>query len=64
MPVTDPRFLDATVDDMMVDFYSHLFTDDPKAAEEIEDEDFNADDVAELINYKPTKSDDDEWETL
>ena len=47
---TDPRFLDATVADMLEDYWMHTFYDDPKAADEIEDEDFDPEKVAELIN--------------
>lgn len=37
----DPRFLDATVEDMMVDLYAHHFFENPKQAEEYEDADFD-----------------------
>lgn len=50
MTRTDPRFLDATVADMLEDYWMHTFYDDPKAADEIEDEDFDPEKVAELIN--------------
>lgn len=49
LTVTDPRFLDATIDEMMADYFAHTFFDDPKAAEEVVDEDFDPDDVARLI---------------
>lgn len=48
----------------MTDYYAHLFNDDPKAIEEVEDEDFNIDDVEELIKYKPKHQPDDDWETM
>ena len=36
--------------DMLEDYWMHTFYDDPKAADEIEDEDFDPEKVAELIN--------------
>lgn len=35
----------------MTDIWAHRFTDDPKSLEEVEDEDFDMDDVADLIGY-------------
>ena len=46
---TDPRYLDATLDEMMADYFAHRFFDDPKAAEEVVDDDFDPDDVARQI---------------
>lgn len=34
---------------MMADYFAHTFFDDPKAAEEVVDDDFDPDDVARLI---------------
>lgn len=56
----DPRFLDTTVDEMMADFWAHTFHDDPKAAEEIEDEDFDPSEVASQIGAEQP----DDWEAL
>lgn len=60
LPKTDPRFLDATVDEMLADYYAHTFFDDPKAAEVIEDDDFDPDKVADLIGA----SDPGDWVDL
>lgn len=49
LPVTDQRFLDATIEEMMADYFAHTFFEDPKAAEEVVDEEFDPDDVARLI---------------
>lgn len=60
LPVTDERFLDATVEEMLTDYWSHTYYDDPKALEEIEDEDFDIDSVAEQIGAAPP----DDWEDM
>lgn len=44
----------------MADYYAHLYWDDPKAADEVEDDDFNPDEVAELIG----QNNPDDWEDL
>lgn len=44
----------------MADYWAHTFCDDPKAAEEVEDEDFDIDKVAELI----AQSSPDDWEEV
>ena len=54
----DPRFLDATLEEMMADYYAHTYFVDPKAVEDtVEDEDFNPDDVAKLIGFEPDPGD-------
>lgn len=47
----DPRFLDLTVEDMLTDIWASKFADDPKLLEEVEDEDFDPDDVAAQLGY-------------
>lgn len=47
---TDPRFLEATLDDMLEDFWLRTFKEDPKAADEDEDPDFDPDNVAAELN--------------
>ncbi len=59
----DPRFLDATVEEMLTDVWAHRFRDDPKLLEEIEDDDFNPDEVADLIGHGGDAIPDD-WEPL
>ena len=39
LPPTDPRYLDATLEQILVDYWANRHADDPKLAEEIEDED-------------------------
>lgn len=57
---TDPRFLEATVEDMLEDYWLHTYFDDPKAVTEtVEDDDFDANSVAEMLNGKP-----DDFETM
>ena len=43
MPPNDPRFLEATLEDIVVDVWAHRFVDDPKLAEEMVNPDFDAD---------------------
>lgn len=45
---------------MMADFYAHTFYDDPKAADEIVDDDFDPDDVARQIGAENP----DDWEEM
>lgn len=47
----DPRFLDLTTEEMLADIWAHKFFEDPKALEEVEDEDFDPDDVARQLGY-------------
>ncbi len=64
----DPRFLDLTVEDMMTEFYAHLYADDPnKANTEVIDDDFDLEAELEQINAEAEQelSDDpDDWEEL
>lgn len=45
---------------MLADYYAHTFYDDPKAADEVEDDDFNPDEVAQIIGA----TDPGDWEEL
>ncbi len=54
----DPRFLDLIPEEMLTDLWAHRFTDDPKLLDEIEDDDFNPDDVARQIGYSEPMPDD------
>lgn len=47
----DERYLSLTREDMLTDIWAHRFVDDPKAMDEVEDEDFDADDVAAQLGY-------------
>lgn len=58
---TDPRFLDATVDDMLEDFWAHHFFENPKALDEVEDEGFDLE--AEMAALEDG-ADPEDWETL
>jgi len=51
---TDPRYLEATVQDMLEDFWLHTYAEDPKAVTEtVEDDDFDPEAVAaELAAHK------------
>lgn len=72
LPATDPRFLDATLDEMLADFWAHCYSDDPKLIENVaEDDEFDPDEVARRIGFDepaPVKDGDvanvDDWEDL
>lgn len=63
MAPTDPRFLDLTVDDMLTDLLAHNYVDNPKAMETIVDENFDPDEVENILKENPGPAPDD-WETL
>ena len=42
-----------TVEGMLTDLWSHRFNDDPKALDEVENPDFDIDDVEAQIGYTP-----------
>lgn len=54
----DDRFLDLTIEDMLTDLWAHKFVEDPKALDEVEDTDFDEDDVAAQIGYGGAMPDD------
>lgn len=47
LPPTDPRFLDATPEDLLLDYWAHRFWDDPDLRNELVNPDFEAE-LAEL----------------
>lgn len=49
---------------MLTDYWSHTYEDDPKALEEVVDEDFDENDVARLIGADVPPPDADDWEEL
>ena len=46
---------------MLTDIWAHRFHDDPKLLDEVEDEDFDPDDVARQIGHD---KDVDDWELV
>ena len=46
---------------MLADYYAHTYYDDPKAAEAVEDDDFDIDSVADQIGAGRAP---DDWEDL
>jgi hypothetical protein len=63
----DPRFLDLTTEDLMTEYYAHLYFDDPtKAATEVVDDDFDVDAELAQINAEAEQElnsgDPDDWE--
>lgn len=55
---TDPRFLDATIEDIETDYYAHYYVENP-ASEEVEDDDFDADEYVRSATQNP-----DDWEDV
>jgi hypothetical protein len=55
---TDPRFLDATIEDIETDYWAHYYAENPSDTE-VEDEDFDADEFVreQLKNL-------DDWEEI
>jgi hypothetical protein len=54
---TDPRYLDATTEDILTDHWANYYCDNPNAVDEIVDEDFDLDAVVKQM-------DDGDWEEL
>lgn len=48
---------------MLADFYAHLYHDNPKELEAMEDDDFDPDRIAEELGYGKSPPPDD-WENL
>lgn len=62
LPPTDPRFLDAGLDEMLVDWWAHRFTDDPKLRDEVVNADFEAD--VEAMERAMMDAGPDGWEEV
>ena len=62
LPPTDSRFLDATLDDMFVDFWAWKYHEDPRAADEIVDDEFDVEAEVARINEEVERVDD--WEQI
>ena len=60
----DPRYLDATLEEILTDNWAHTYFDDPKRAEEVVDEDFDENDVARQIGAEVPPDASDDWEEL
>jgi hypothetical protein len=58
LPETDPRFTELTIEEMLTDLWAHKYADDPKALEEVVDDDFDIDAVAAELGYPETLPDD------
>lgn len=55
----DPRFLNTTVEEMMTDYWAFTYSNDPKAADEVEDEDFDLEEELRKLEQDP-----DGWEVM
>ncbi len=64
LTVTDPRFLDATVEEMMTDYWAHHFYENPKARDEVEDEDFDFAQELARIEAEGEQNDPGDWEDV
>lgn len=58
LPPTDPRFLNATREDIITDYWAHFYAENG-FREEIEDEDFDQDAI-----LKEFADDSDDWEQV
>lgn len=58
LTINDPRYLEMTEYDMMVDYYADFYVKNPKAMDEVSDDDFNADEIIQAM------SDGEDWEEL
>ena len=56
LPPTDPRFLDATTEDILTDHWANWYVENPKT-EEVSDEDFDLDAVVKSM-------DEGDWEEV
>ena len=52
LSIHDPRYLDATREDMMIDYYANLYADDPSAMSEVEDPDFDVEAEIARLNER------------
>jgi hypothetical protein len=75
LTINDPRFLNTTEQERMTDYWAHRYVEDPKLMNEVEDEDFDEDDImAEWAARAETEAqetasheqlaDPDDWEDL
>ena len=65
LPPTDPRFLDATTEQMLVDYWANYYSLRP-GGEEFEDDDFDLEAEIAAMNAKPeskphVEPDPDDW---
>lgn len=58
----DPRYLDATPQEMLSDYWAHYYFDNPNAQDEVVDDDFNLDDELARIEMEAESVDD--WEDV
>lgn len=58
LPPTDPRFLDATIEEMLIDHWACHYKANP-AAEEVEDEEFDQEAILRQMEENP-----DGWEEV
>lgn len=71
LPPSDPRFLDATLEDMVLDYWAHAHVDNPKLRDEVVAEGYD-DDLAEMQREVDEKAaqkaasstSDGDWETV
>lgn len=63
MTSSDPRYLDATLDEMFADYWAHRFIEDPKAKDQIEDDEFDLEEVLRQAAEEDIESVED-WEEV
>ncbi len=62
LPPTDPRFLDATFEDMLIDEWACRYHEDPKAADEVVDDEFDL--ASEVARLDAEVDDVNDWEQI
>jgi len=45
LPPTDPRYLNATLEEIVTDYWAHFYADGKGGTEEVEDDDFDLEQV-------------------
>lgn len=58
LTIHDPRYLESSMEDMMIDYYANLYQSDPKAMEEVTDVDFDKDEILKKM------ANGEEWEDM
>lgn len=61
LPINDPRYLDATTEEMLTDHYAHLYFENPNRQDDIVDDDFSLED---LLREAAEEAAQDDWEDL
>lgn len=66
LPPNDPRYLELTTEEMLVDLLAHRFAEDPNTPDEVEDEGFDIDAMIAQVDAQADAdvAGVDDWEPL